>query len=231
MRASPTSLNGYIYEGRYGKGAQYPLIVRRKEARGGQEEIVLDVGALAALHPQQYRLGAGTVSPDNTRAAFTVDFSGNIEYRIFVRTIATGAVIDQGIDNAASSLVFAADSETLFYVRDDPTTFRSYQVWRHRIGSDANRDVLVYEEGDPTFSVSLELSKSRKLILLDLDAERTSEFRYLPVDRQTEAFKIIDKPSRASHFPRLSVLRTQHQLICQSCVRPRSRNSRARARE
>jgi oligopeptidase B len=192
----PAADNGYVYERRFAQGAQYPLIVRRKDTPGAEEERVLDVGALAAGHPHQYQLGSWTVSPNNTRVAFAVDFNGGREFRIFVRTIATGEVIDEGIDNAASNLVFAADSETLFYVRDEPTTLRSYQVWRHRIGSDPKSDVLVYEEDDPTFSVSIQLSKSRKFILLDLDCERTSEIRYLATDQPTGELKVIEPRRR-----------------------------------
>ena len=92
--------------------------------------------------------------------------------------------------------MFAADSHTLFYVRNEPKTLRSYQVWRHRIGSAAGNDVLVYEERDQTFSVSLDLSKSRKFILLDLDAERRREIRYLPVDQPTGEFKVIEPRRR-----------------------------------
>ena len=46
----PAAYNGYVYERRFTQGAQYPRIVRRKDALGAQEEIVLDVGALAAGH-------------------------------------------------------------------------------------------------------------------------------------------------------------------------------------
>jgi oligopeptidase B len=191
----PTLYNNYFYERRFTQGAQYPYIVRWKDAFGAQEEIVLDVGALAAGHPQQYKLGSWNVSPDNTRVAFAVDFTGGREFRIFVRTIATGETVDQSIDNASSDLVFAADSNTLFYVRNDPTTLRSYQVWLHRLGTDPKSDVLIYEEGDPTFSVSIGLSRSRKFILLNIDEERTSEFRYLPADQPTGEFKVI-KPRR-----------------------------------
>ncbi len=53
-------------------------------------------------------------------------------------------------------------------------------------------DVLVYEERDPTFSVSIDLSKSRKFILLDIDEERTTEFRYLPADQPAGEFKIME---------------------------------------
>ena len=188
----PAALHGYLYERRFENGATYPLIVRRKkDSPGAAEEVVLDVGALAAGH-SQYRLGYWTISPDNTRVAFAVDFAGNNEFRIFVRTIATGEIVDQGVDDASSNLVFAADSRTLFYVRNEPQTVRTYQVWRRQIDGDAGRGVLVFEERDPTFSVSLDLSKSRRFILLDSDEERTSEYRYLPVDQPEGEFKIIE---------------------------------------
>jgi len=188
----PTAFNGYLYERRFIQGAQYPSIVRRKDALAAPEEIVLDVAALAAGYRQHYQLSSWNVSPDNTRVAFAVDFTGGRDFRIFVRTIATGEIIDQGIDNASSDLVFAADSETLFYVRNEPETLRSYQVWRHRLDSDPKTDALVYEESDPTFSVSIGLSRSRKFILLSIEEERTSEIRYLPADQSTEELKIIE---------------------------------------
>ena len=187
----PTAYNGYIYERRFSQGAQYPYVVRRKDEHGAQDEIVLNVGELAAGH-QQYQLGSWNVSPDNERVAFAVDFTGGREFRIFVRTIATGETVDQGIDNASSDLVFAADSDTLFYVRNEPTTLRSYQVWRHRLGSNPNSDVLIYEESDPTFDISIALSGSRKFILLNISEERASEFRYLPANQPTGELKIIE---------------------------------------
>ena len=192
----PAAYNGYFYERRFTQGAQYPCIVRRREAPEAEEEIVLDVGALAASHPQQYQFGSWTVSPDNRSVAFTVDFTGGREFCIFVRTIASGEIVDQQIDDADSDLVFAADSKTLFYVRNEPTTLRSYQVWRHRLGSNRKTDVLIYEESDPAFSVSIELSRSRKFILFDIDEERTSEFRYLPVDQPAGELKVIEPRRR-----------------------------------
>ena len=117
----PTAYNGYLYERRFSQGAQYPFVVRRKDEHGAQDEIVLNVGELAAGH-QQYQLGSWNVSPNNEHVAFSVDFTGGREFRIFVRTIATGETVDQGIDNASSDLVFGADSDTLFYVRNEPTT-------------------------------------------------------------------------------------------------------------
>jgi oligopeptidase B len=191
--------NGYFYEGRFSEGAQYPVIVRRKGGADAAEQVVLDVGALAAGHAQ-YHVGDWTVSPDGARIAFAVDFTGNGIHRIFLRTIATGEIIDDDIDGADTDLVFSADGQMLFYVRLERKTLRAHQVWRHRIGTDATTDVLVYEERDPTFSVSLQESKSRKFILLSLDQERTSEVRFLPSDRPLEQFRVIEPRRRGVRY-------------------------------
>ena len=192
----PAAYNGYVYQRRFTLGGQYPNIVRRKDGPDAKEEVVLDVGALAAGHPQQYQLGSWTLSPDNKRVAFAVDFTGGREFCIFVRTIASGEIVDQHIDDADSDLVFAADSDTLFYVRNEPTTLRSYQVWRHRLGSDPKSDVLVYQESDPAFSVSIDLSRSQKFVLFNIDEERTSEFRFLPADQPAGELKVIEPRRR-----------------------------------
>src|SRR6201987_1581193 len=126
------------------RGSRYPVIVRWENSNdASREEIVLDVAALAADRPRQCELGSWIVSPNNKRIAFTVDFHGNREYRVFVRSLPTGQVVDQGIKDAASTIVFAGDRETFFYVRNEPQTVRSFQLWRHRVGSDATSDVLV----------------------------------------------------------------------------------------
>jgi hypothetical protein len=65
----PTVYNGYLYERRFSQGAQYPYIVRRKDEHGAQDEVVLNVGEVAAGH-QQCQLGSWNVSPDNARVAF-----------------------------------------------------------------------------------------------------------------------------------------------------------------
>ncbi|MDC7786140.1 S9 family peptidase [Rhodoplanes sp. TEM] len=186
---------GYLYERRFAEGAQYPVIVRRRDAPDAPEEIVLDVPALAAGHAM-YRLGRWRPSPDGRRVAFMVDFTGDRQNRLFVRDIATGAVTEQGITDGAESFAFAADSETLFYVRREPVTLRGHQVWRHQIGTPADGDVMVYEERDPTFSVAVHRSKSGRYILLESDQERTSEVHWLPADRPEDAFQVVE-PRRA----------------------------------
>lgn len=187
----PYRENGYLYEQRFTHGAQFAVILRRKDVPGAPEEVVLDIPALAAGHPY-YRLNRWAVSPDGTRVAFAVDFSGGRRHRLFVREIATGEVRDEGISDAAASFAFAADSQTLFYVRREPKTVRSYEVWRHRIGADQEDDVRVYAEQDPRFEVFVFLSKSRRYVMINSDGEDTSEMRYLRADNPEGEFALIE---------------------------------------
>jgi oligopeptidase B len=56
--------------------------------------------------------------------------------------------------------------------------------------------VLIYEETDTAFSISIGLSKSRKFVLFNCSEEHTSEFRYLPVDQPTAELKVMEPRRR-----------------------------------
>lgn len=91
----PTGYNGYFYERQFVQGSRYPLIARRKDfAATSGEEVVLDVSALAAGQPRQYQLGSWAISPNNKHVAFTVDFNGDRQFRVFVRTPSTGEIVE-----------------------------------------------------------------------------------------------------------------------------------------
>ncbi len=87
-----------------------------------------------------------------------------------------------------------------FYVRNEPQTVRSaYQVTGDiGLAGDPTSDVLIYEEKDPTFSISSSISsKSRwKFMLLNIEGEHTSEVRYLAVAQPTDALKVIEPRRR-----------------------------------
>lgn len=187
--------NGYVYEARIAEGADYPVIVRRKNAPDAAEEMVLDVPKLAEGHAQ-YNLNTWEVSPDGTLVAYAVDFAGDRMHQIFVQEIATGTVIESAITGASSDVVWAADNKTLFYVKSDPVTVRDYQVWRHALGAATDTDALVYEEKDETFSVGVSQSKSRRYIFIASNHYQRNEIRLLRADNPSGEFTVME-PRRA----------------------------------
>jgi oligopeptidase B len=182
---------GYFYQVRYGAEANYPTIVRGKPD-SNEQELVLDVPALAASYPY-YSLDKWLVSPDGRQVAFSVDLTGARRHRLFVRDIASGTVTDLGIENAGADLAFSADGRMLFYVRLDPVTLRAYQVWRHSFDAQdaTQRDVPIYTEQDRRAEVSVYQSKSRKYLFIKSEREDASEVRYTPADRPDDEFNVI----------------------------------------
>lgn len=176
--------NGYYYQRRFVQGSEYQVIVRHKGTLASPAEVLLDVPALAAKHAQ-FHLGKWAVSPNNAYVGYAVDFTGDQSHRIFVRSIATGRTVDDGIKDVDADFVFAADAKTLFYTV-------SNQIWRHTIGRKPTTDVLVYEEHDDTFEITLSQTKSRKFILLTIKSEQTTEVRYLAADRPLDKFKVLE---------------------------------------
>lgn len=190
----PYKHRGYWYIRRYQKGQQYPLHLRKKETLDAPEELLFDVNAMAEGHAY-YQLGSIAISPDNRMAAFGVDTLSRRIYTIQFKDLETAALLPDKIEQTTGSAVWANDNQTLFYTRKDDT-LRPYQIYRHRLGCDSDSDVLVYEERDPTFSVSVHKSKSQKYIVIGSYSTVSQEYRILPAAEPEGSFRLFQKRER-----------------------------------
>ena len=86
-------------------------------------------------------------------------------------------------------MVWAKDNKTLFYIFEDPKTKRANRIFRHRIGTPKEADVLVYEEKRPGYFPSIGLSDSRDYILLMSSSFVDSKVWVLPSDQPEAAFQ------------------------------------------
>ena len=188
---APFVENGYLYWGGFEKGAEYRVIRRRKNHPQAAAEVVLDVPKIARGH-RQFILANWVVSPDGKSVAYAVDFSGGNAHRVYVRSIASGKIIDQSIDGVAEDLVFSADGKFLFYHGAEEGRDGRSRVWRHAIGADPANDKMMYEETDDTFGLKLRLSKSRRFVLLEADHQQTTEVRFLRTNDPAGEFKLIE---------------------------------------
>ncbi len=169
----------YAYAVRYEKGAQHPRIVRLPR-EGGPEEVLLDADAEARAH-DFFRLGAAEHSPGHDKLAWSADLRGSEYYDLHIRDLASGRDEKTVIHDTSGAVVWAADGRHLFYVRMDEN-HRPSKVFRHALGSDPQDDVLVYEEADAGFFVSIGQTHSRRFIVIDAHDHETSEVRLIPSD-------------------------------------------------
>jgi oligopeptidase B len=168
----PTPDGGFEYFTSYVTGGQYVRLCRRRRG-GGPEEVLLDGNKEAEGKPY-WQLGAAAHSPDHRLLAYAVDDRGSEFYAVRIRDLATGRDLPEVIPDTRGSPVWASDSATLFYVRLDEHA-RPLSVYRHRVGTAADADVLVYAEPDSGFYVGVDETQSGRFVLIEANDHQTSE--------------------------------------------------------
>ena len=169
----PAPDGDWAYYRRYVEGGEHPLYCRVPRDDRAAEVLLLDGNREAEGQPY-FKIGDCEHSHDHRRLAYTLDLNGSERYRLFVRDIGSGEVIDGPIEDAHGAVIWAADGETVFYTVIDENQ-RPYQVRRHRIGSAPGEDPVVYEESDPGFFVDLGESESRRFVMISAHDHTTSE--------------------------------------------------------
>jgi len=191
----PVKKNGYSYYTRFEKGADYPLYCRKSLDPGSEEEIMLNGPEMAEGY-SYFAIAGRTVSENNQLLAYSIDTVSRREYTIHIKNLETGEIYDDRIENTSGGITWANDNKTIYYTKKDPVTLRSYQVYRHKLGTDAKEDVLVYEETDDTFGCGVFKTKSSKYIMIASYQTLSTEYRFLDASNPTGEFQVIQPRER-----------------------------------
>ena len=170
----------FAYFERYRQGGQHPLICREPRG-GGTAEVLLDADALAKGR-SFFQLGARRHSPDHRLLAWSADEAGSELYTMHVRDLATGTDLADIIVDTVGSPVWVHDCSAFYYTRLDSQHRPSY-VYRHRLGTPASDDRLIFESIDPQYFVSLSDTQSRRFAIISLHDHETSEVRLIDLLR------------------------------------------------
>ena len=194
---APSRRGEYLYYTRYEDGKEYPIHCRRRGSMEAEEEVLLDVNALAEGH-EYYDVSSWSVNPSQDVLAFAADTTGRGLCTIHFKDLSTGQVREESISSATSNLAWAEDDRTLFYMRQHPETLRWYRLYRHELGTDAAADVLVYEEEDETFDAYVFKTRSRAWIVLGMWQTVSNEYRFVPADQPRSEFRLL-APRQRDH--------------------------------
>ena len=178
----PVRRGDFWYYVRTVEGLSYPIFARRVASGDGTppdlldesgEEIVFDENVEAGSE-EFFSAGNLAVSPDHQLLAYATDTEGSERYRLSFRRISDGSPIGSSISDTYYGLAWSDDARFVFYTRVDET-MRPHQVWRHELSSSASDDVLVFQEDDARFSLSLGTSRDRRAIVVHLGSKTSSE--------------------------------------------------------
>ena len=184
----PYLKKGYWYYSRYEPEREYAIHARRKGSMDAEEEILVDGNERTVGH-EFYQIMGLEVSDDHRYAAIAEDFSGRRINEIRILDTQNGEFLPEIIGNASSSLAFSADGQYLFYLNKNVETLLAYQLMRHKVGTDVDDDVLVYEEMDNTYYNRVGRSRSGEYIALMHQNTDTTEVQLLAADNPMGTFK------------------------------------------
>lgn len=188
--SAATFFKGWWIYTRTVEGLDYEIYCRRRGSMDAPEEVILDGNELAHGH-DYFDLGYVERSPDENLVAYAADYDGSERHELCFRDLSTGEDLVDAVHGVYYGAAWAADNKTFFYVRPDATS-RPFQVWRHELGTPAEQDVLVLQEDDERYELSVEQTKSERYILFSSTGQVTSDAWFLPSDSPHDAPRLVE---------------------------------------
>ncbi|MBM4111469.1 MAG: S9 family peptidase [Phycisphaerae bacterium] len=156
----------------------------------GAGQVMLDGNELAKGHAY-FRVGDVEMSHDGSLVAWTEDTVGRRGHELRIRDLATGKDLPDRLAGTLESVVWAADGQSIFYMRQDPVLLQSGPVCLHRLGTDPTSDTIVYQEPDETLFTTIEPSRCRTLLRIQMEGYDTTELRTVSLANPTEAPRVV----------------------------------------
>jgi oligopeptidase B len=172
----PKKDGNYFYGYKYNKNSEYPIYYRKNITKNS-EEIILDCEKKSKTHTY-FNVASISHSHNHKSVAYNIDTNGSEYFSIFVEDIDKKEILSPEIKNTTGDIIWSLDNNYIFYVGLDQN-HRPTKVFKHKIGSDTNKDLLIYEEKDPSFFCSINLSKTKKYLFIRTADHETSEYLFI----------------------------------------------------
>ena len=172
----PKKDGNYFYGYKYNKNSEYPIYYR-KNITNNSEEIILDCEKKSKTHTY-FNVASISHSHDHRHVAYNIDTNGSEYFSIFIEDIQKKGLLSPEIKNTTGDIVWSLDNKYIFYVRLDQN-HRPTKVFQHKIGSNSEKDLLIYEEKDPSFFCSINLSKTKNYLFIRTADHETSEYLFI----------------------------------------------------
>jgi oligopeptidase B len=206
----PYRLGDFFYYNRFEEGFEYPIYCRKKGSLEAPEEIVANGNEIGKAY--SFFSFFVSPSPGHQIAALVMDTVGRRFYAIKFKNLATGEMLADEIGSTSGNMIWTEDSKTVYYTKQDPETLRTYLVYKHVLGTDPAKDMLIYEEKDETLSISISKSRSKKYAFITAGRTDASFVQFFELGK-SEKLTVMEplKPNTdyyADHFRDRFYIRT-----------------------
>jgi len=158
----PFSNNHCEYQFRYLAGLDHSQLLRRCD---DASELAPIVDFNTRVTSSYFSSADVTISPDNRYIAWLEDHQGRREHSLVVLDTQTGEISATDTEGLGYGLVFAKDSDSIFYVQRERQTLREFQVKRYQVSTGSHR--VVHEEPDEEYAIYLTQSRSNDYLFIN----------------------------------------------------------------
>ena len=168
----------------------YSIKLRKKIGSNKIEEIWNGDKEKEKLKTEYFGIGDLEVSWNDKYLGYSLDLKGSEYYTIYIRSIETGKLLTEKIEDTNGGITFSIDDKFIFYSKLDKH-HRPRKIYRHRIGSSTKDDILVFEEKSEAFTVGITLSADEKYYFINTSDHNTSEKYYFSINEEIPKPKLI----------------------------------------
>ncbi len=179
----PYKKGDYWYYSRTEMGKQYSIYARKKGSLAAAEEVILDLNAVAE-GKKFLGLGSFSVSPNGRLLAYSLDVTGFRQYTLSVKDLESGKTLADKAERV-TSVAWANDNKTIFYVTEDQTTKRSDRLYRHVLGGTPEE---IFNEKDELYGISIDSTRDMAYLILDSSSSETTEQYLLDANKPQGTF-------------------------------------------
>ncbi len=192
----PLKDGNYLYQSKFDTGAQYPKIIRWPVNNEKAVQVLLDQPEMSK-GKEYFRIGGSEVSHDGELLAYAIDTNGSERYTTRVKNIASDALLPDTLEQTNGNLVWQSDNKAFAYMELSPE-WRPYRIKYHILGTDPKNDKLIYEEKDTGFFVGIDVTSSKKFMIIQTGDNITTEIQLVPLD-QLESKPVMVSARRVAH--------------------------------
>ncbi len=188
---------GFTYTTRVPQDSDNPQLLRSRHGESS-EQVLLDQN-LVAVQTGFAEVGVREPSPDGALLAWSADTTGAEIYAMRIRDLRTGKDLPEVMVPSYPGVAWCVASEYLLYLVPDER-HRPFQVWRHRVGTPAGADALVFEELDERFELTLHGSRSGELAIITAASRDTTEVRVVSLKRPLDDPVLVEPRRRGTEY-------------------------------
>jgi len=184
----PNKRGAFAYGSCYETGDEQPRFFRTAR-EGGARVIYLD-GNSQAQGSSYFRISGTFIAPDHEKFVWAYDDKGSEFYTLKVRSFDGREDAPDHLVDTGGVVAWDEAAAGFFYTKLDGN-HRADKVYYHRLGTDQIQDVLIYEEKDPGFFLTVSASLDDHFIKIEAHDHETSEVWLIPASTPLASARLV----------------------------------------